>query len=197
MARTFRVSTNELAKQLDIAPRTVRELRAAEVFAYARDKDGRVLRGRFELQPSVLAYARHVHERDASGSGSESEWTRQRIRKMRADADISELNLKERKGELHAAPVILAVLTSMITEAKTGLQAIPSRVSARLVGETDQKKIYATLDGEIEMALRRISDLRAENFGRQSKEFPQEIRSESNGKSLTSRRHSRKRRAGK
>jgi hypothetical protein len=96
--------------------------------------------------------------------GESSEWSILRNRKMAAEAELSELDLKERKGELHSAPVILAVFTNLITEAKSRMQSIPGRVSDQLVGLTDRRKIQRILDDEIDLALRRTSQLRAEDF---------------------------------
>lgn len=160
MARDFRVNQTELADYLDIATRTAQALKARGVFTVTRD-------GLYDLKLNVRAYVHYQREQNKNMQGSPTEkW---RTRKVAADAQRSELQLKELKGELHRGEDILAVLTLRLGETRAQLLGIPSRCAGQLVGETSRQKIHDTLTSEIETGLRRVSELRGDDFERQSR----------------------------
>ena len=88
---------------------------------------------------------------------------------MTAEAGRSELQLRELRGELHRGEDILAVLTQRLGETRAQLLGIPSRCAGQLVGETSRQKIHDTLTAEIETGLRRVSEIRGDDFEKQSR----------------------------
>jgi phage terminase Nu1 subunit (DNA packaging protein) len=173
--KNYRVSSAELAQFLDLAERSVRHYRATGVFVLARDPHGRPLRGRYDLKESVRAYVQHMREKAKSGDSSESERQELRTRKLRAETEIAELQLRLLKGELHRTDDLLFILTNRITEARSHLLAIPARVATRLQGETSEQTISRIVYSEIEGALRRISELKEGDFAEQSQKYLRSI----------------------
>jgi hypothetical protein len=159
MPRKIILETEQLARELNISPQWVCKLRAKGVLTLARDDSGRELRGCYEFSPNARAFVRYQLEKRKAEGANESDYAAQRNRKVTAEAEIAELTAKELRGELLRGEDVLLVLTSRITGARAQLLAIPSRVSRLLIGETDHRRIHEILYGEIEAALRNVSEL--------------------------------------
>ena len=172
MARgTLTADTTQLAKFIDVTPRTVRNLVADGILVPARDENGSELRGRYELLPNNIAYIRYLRRGTAFEDTSENEYNALRNRRIRADAERAELELKLYKGQLHRAEDIQFVLTNMLTAAKSRLLAIPSRVTRLVLGLTDFQKIYDLIYNEIGAVLKELSEFNRKMFAKQNREF--------------------------
>ena len=155
-----------LGKVIGLTDRHVRELVRDGVLKCARTKLKGML---FRLGENVQRY--QAHQRKVQEPRGSDAYERARTRRMENEADRSGLLLRQLKGELHTSQVVLFVLTNGITATRAHLLAIPARVTLLLKGETDEKKIYNILYGEIETALRSVSELREEDFTRRSPAF--------------------------
>lgn len=81
----------------------------------------------------------------------------QRERKLAAEAERAEIELRELKGELIPLPWIEKTWADIIVTTRSRLMAVPARVTPRIVGEQDRSRIQQSIDGEIREALIEIS----------------------------------------
>ena len=77
----------------------------------------------------------------------------ERVRLLRADADLREMELAKVRGLMVALPDIEAMLTDLVLTTKARIMAIPQHVSAELVGETSRVMIQAKLEKACKEAL--------------------------------------------
>jgi phage terminase Nu1 subunit (DNA packaging protein) len=165
------VDTTQLAKLLNMTPRHVRRLKAEGVFENARDEYGNEIMGRYEMVKNVHAYIAYLKR--AARLDDNSETTRQayNVRRAGAEAELAEIRVKQVKGELHRQDDIEFHQTNMITHFKSQMQAIPSRVTRLVVGQTDYQTIYELLSNEIDTVLLNLSKYDASEFDKASEAF--------------------------
>ena len=70
----------------------------------------------------------------------------ERVRLLRADADLREMELAKERGLLLALPDVEATLTDLVLTAKARIMAIPPRLAPELIGETSRIMIQAKLE---------------------------------------------------
>jgi phage terminase Nu1 subunit (DNA packaging protein) len=70
----------------------------------------------------------------------------ERVRLLRADADLREMELAKERGLLVALPDLEAKLTDLVLTTKARIMAIPPRLAPELVGETSRVMIQAKLE---------------------------------------------------
>jgi len=158
------LDTVQLARLLNMDPRSVRRLKADGVLFVARNEFGTEMRGRYEMianNHAYIAYLKKLGRWDASGETQRLLLTN---RKIAADAELSELRLLQVKGTLHRSVDVEFLWTSKLTRIKARMQAIPSRVSRLLVGKTDFREIHDLLTAEVDMALRECSGYNSADF---------------------------------
>jgi phage terminase Nu1 subunit (DNA packaging protein) len=173
------VSTEMIAKFLRLSPQRVRQLENEGILHKAKEKKtGRPLRGWYYLQATVGDYIDYLRSKMAGSDAGQSEYDKAKLRKMLADAERAELELKLFKNQLHTTAAVMFVWSSRIEASRKQLLIVPTRVSPLLVGLTDQKKIHSLINDEIESALRRASELRAQDFTKQNREWLKLRRSE-------------------
>lgn len=163
-SKNLTVDTTQLARFLDITPRWVRELKNDGVLTNARDADGSELRGRYELLVNNIAYIRHLRGVGKVEGTSESQYALLRNRRITAETERAELELKLYKGQLHRAEDVEFILTTRITAAKTRILAIASRVSRLVIGLTDFKRVHTLIYGECESALNEVAGINSKAF---------------------------------
>jgi hypothetical protein len=173
--------TTQLAKFLDITPRWVRHLKAEGILKLARDADGKELKGRYELLANNIAYIRHLREQAKLGDTSQAEFNLHRNRRVAADAERAELELKLFKGSVHRADDVEVVLTTRITAAKSRILAIAPRVTRTILGETDFQTVHDKIYAECESACNEIAGLSRKDFRKQTEEYLRKQASQCNG----------------
>jgi phage terminase Nu1 subunit (DNA packaging protein) len=89
---------------------------------------------------------------DGSFAGERQE----RLRLLRADADLRELELARERGEFAAVVDFERAITAMVVTTKARLLSLPSRLATQLVGQ-DRFEIESRLDKEIKEALTTLS----------------------------------------
>jgi phage terminase Nu1 subunit (DNA packaging protein) len=171
MAKATTVDQSQLAKLLDITPRHVRRLVADGVLTRARDIDGKELYGRYELVASVRAYIQYLRFQARLDDASESKYVMLRNSKMAAESETAELKLAIFKSTLHRADDVEFIMTNMFTAMKQRLLAVPARTTRLVVGQTNFQVIYDLITGEIELALRELSDYNPSMFARQNSAY--------------------------
>jgi hypothetical protein len=144
-------SVDELGLLLNITRQQVNNLVAQNVLR-------RVGRGKFELASSVQAFVRYreglIERKMAGGPLAVA-----KLRKLQADASISEMNMRERKGELAPVSAVERVISAAVVTTKQRLLAFPSRLAPRLAPLKTAAEAQALLRKEIETVLVAISSV--------------------------------------
>ena len=165
------VDQTEFAKLADVTTRTVRNLNLAGVLPRALDRDGKELRGRYDLRVAMPAYCNYQRRQGPFTDATESRHQLLRNRKMAAQSEMSELQLQVYKGQLHRADDVEFLVTNQLSACKSRLLAIPSRVTRLLVGKTKFKEIFEIIMTEIRLALRELTGYDRNAFKRQAAEY--------------------------
>jgi phage terminase Nu1 subunit (DNA packaging protein) len=87
----------------------------------------------------------------------------ERIRLLRADADLREMELAKERGLMVAIPDIESMLTDLVLTTKARILAIPPRLAPELVGEMSRVMIQAKLERACKEALSYLA--KSENYG--------------------------------
>ncbi len=87
----------------------------------------------------------------------------EKARHEKAKRQIAELNLAKMKSELYDAGTVELVLTEMLSNLRSQLLGIPSKMAPMLDG-ADRDTIYSTLNKEIEDRLSELSEYTPELF---------------------------------
>jgi hypothetical protein len=161
------LDTTTLAKLLDITPRHVRNLTNDGVLSRARDEDGNEIAGRYNLL-SVRDYCRYLKGLSKLDDASQSRWTALRNQRLSNEVEMSNLRLRQYKGQLHEASDVEFVMTNMLTFFKQRVLAIPSRIARKLVGLKKFSEIYDVIMGEIVLCLRELSGYDPQMFAQQT-----------------------------
>lgn len=145
--------TIDLANLFGISERRIQQL-----VKEGLPRDGR---GKFDFVKSVKWYTRYLRaalERKAvpTGSGDSKVYVGERearIREITATADLKELELAEKRGELVAIHDVEHVLADLVLTTKGQIMAIPPRLAPDLVGETSRVMVQAKLEKACKEAL--------------------------------------------
>ena len=86
----------------------------------------------------------------------------ERLRKLTAERQLSELDLEEKKGQVVTTAYIEQVLTEYLFQVKTSLRAIPGKVYLDLFAQTDAKDLRDQLKNEIDKTLYQLGSMEFE-----------------------------------
>jgi phage terminase Nu1 subunit (DNA packaging protein) len=141
-------SRSELANLLGITTQGVGKATDAGVLK-------RLGRGEYDLAASVQAYIKYresvVRERCSPGEFNEA-----RIRKMKADAQMSEITLAEKAGKLVNAQNALHIFTTAVANIKARVLALPNRCAPRLADKS-ASEVHEILRREMHGLLRAVA----------------------------------------
>jgi phage terminase Nu1 subunit (DNA packaging protein) len=125
-------------------------------------------RGQYDPVKCMLWYIRYLQQAlekkavatlDGGFVGEREE----RVRLLRADADLKEIELATKRGLMMALPDIESMVTDLVLTTKARIMAIPPRLAPELVGETSRVMIQAKLEKACKEALAYLA--RAVNDG--------------------------------
>jgi len=88
-----------------------------------------------------------------SGDAEASGYSEHRARRERAEADLRELELAERRGGLVDIAAVRAELGMRLAQRREQLLQLPARLAPLMVGDTDQARLQTLLDGELRQVL--------------------------------------------
>jgi phage terminase Nu1 subunit (DNA packaging protein) len=115
-------------------------------------------RGQFDPVKCMLWYIRYlqaalekksVRMADGGYIGEREE----RVRLLRADADLREMTLAKERGQLVAIQDVEKEMTDLVLTTKARILAIPPRLAPELVGETSRMMVQAKLEKACKEAL--------------------------------------------
>jgi len=87
--------------------------------------------------------------RQAARQAGEEDLEQATTRKTIAEADLKELELASKRGEVVAVADIEAAIAKVSKNIQQKLLAVPAKLTSRLVGTTDRNRINAVLDVEM------------------------------------------------
>ena len=126
-------------------------------------RDGKLPRdpaGNFPLKASVLAYCLHLREAARGRLSGDSELADNRARLTSENADKVAIQNQKARGDLIPAVAVRAAWLGVVTDLRSRLFAVPSRVAARLGLD---RATAAALDAEIRAAMADLSADGADN----------------------------------
>jgi phage terminase Nu1 subunit (DNA packaging protein) len=122
-------------------------------------------RGQYDAVKCMLWYIRYlqaviekkaVNLADPGGAVYAGE-REERVRLLRADADLREIELAKERSQLVTLADVEAFHTELVLTTKARMMAIPPRVATELVGETSRVMIQAKLEKAIKEALSNLA----------------------------------------
>ncbi|MFB4600073.1 terminase small subunit [Enterobacter cloacae subsp. cloacae] len=86
----------------------------------------------------------------------------ERLKKLKAEAALAELELQEKSGEVVSTSYIEQVLTEYLFQVKTAMRAIPSKTYLELFAQTDAKDLRDILKQHIDSTLFQLGSMEFE-----------------------------------
>lgn len=171
--RDGRTYTNlDAARVLGVDPATVKRWRARGWLVNRPDGqlDLSATRARVhaERDPTLGGRADRGAGGAAPVTGDGARLLKARAMRETLSAKLLQIEIDKREGRLIEREIAERVFLDVITEARTRLDAIPSRVASRLVNVPDARTIQDVLRDELEAALRcvaQVPDIGTDNGG--------------------------------
>lgn len=135
--------------------RVTQLVREGVVFRDAADKSGGVL-----LVKSLLAYAAYKGEGTSDGG---LDYMQEKAKHEKVKRELAELKLAKEANRVYDARTVELVMTEMVSNLRTQLLGLPSKLAPMLDG-ADKDKIYTVLTQEIEEKLMELSEYTPELF---------------------------------
>lgn len=149
------VDVKHLAKTLNLTPRRVQQL--------VSDGLPKELRGKYDLGKCMLWYIRFLQaalEKKSApmANGEYAGLKDERIRGLRADAELKEIQLSEKRGSLVSLDDARIAISDMVHMTKARMLAIPARLAVEVMGETSRVMVQAKIEKSIKESLNHLAD---------------------------------------
>ncbi len=137
------VRIGQVAHVLNISERRVQQL--------AKEGLPREDRGKYDLANCMIWYIRYLQKKLESKSlgsedGGRSSFLAEKRRLVKADAELREIELAEKRKQLVAIGDVEKSWTDLVLEVKARVLAIAPRIAGDLVGETSRVMIQAKIE---------------------------------------------------
>ena len=141
--REVTCSQQELSEWLGLSDRRIREL----------TKSGILKRGTtgYHVKTSVQAYIQFLRSEPGN-------LTDERARLTRAQADLAELKLRQRQGELVLRDSVDQEWFRLTRAARDNFLNLPARTDALVAAESDRQKCFDILTREVRQILEELTD---------------------------------------
>lgn len=118
----------------------------------------RELRGKYDLDKCAQWYIRYLQaaiEKRAIPleEGEYASERKERVRKMRADADLKEIDLAQRRGQLVAIEDVEKEMTDLVLTTKARVLSVAPRLAPELLGETSRVMAQAKIEKALKESL--------------------------------------------
>lgn len=160
--KTIEVSTSEIAEIFGLSDRRIRQLEKEEALV-------KISRGKYDLKASVQRYIAFIKEQ-AEKTEEELDLTKEKTLLTRANRQKVELELQIMRGELHRSEDVRRVMNNMLSAFRARVLAIPSKISPRLLAQTDLAVVQDIIKKEVYEALQELSEYDPHVFYAQSKD---------------------------
>ena len=160
--KSLTVTQRQLANALGISPARINQLVKDEIVIRDNENQG----GAVFLYESVKRY----WMRNASGEeNSVLDLTKERAEHERTKRKIAELRLAKMERNVYSAKTVELVMTEMLSNLRTQLLGLPSKLAPQLSGKT-KEQIYSLLTTELEEKLAELSAYSPELFAEEIEE---------------------------
>jgi terminase small subunit / prophage DNA-packing protein len=154
------VDVTKVASALNLEVRRVQQL--------VKEGMPRESRGQYDAVKCMLWYIRYlqnaIEKRSAPAlDGAFLGESRERIRLLRAAADLKEDRLAKERSQLVAVQDVEAITKDLVHTTTAEIMAIPSRLAPQLVGETSRVMIQAKLEKSCKESLAYLA--KSGNYG--------------------------------
>lgn len=160
-----------MRKQKAERPRIIRIRQLAEILNLTATRVQQLVqeglpkkfRGKYDQDQCVAWYIRYlqalVEKKAIVGEGGEvlKNEREERLRLLRADADLREIELARERGQLVAIEDVEKEMTDLILVTKARVLAVGARVAPLLVGESSRLMIQAVIEKEHKEALSHLA----------------------------------------
>lgn len=149
MINDAKVNVKELAKLLNVTQRRVQQLA----------KDGvipKATRGEYPLLPCVEGYIAFLQETSKKIGGDNKDLMATRLRYENARADMAELELSEKMGEIIKQDDIKDIITVMLSNFSAKMLALPSAIASQGTG-LPQAELLELAKNKVHEALNELS----------------------------------------
>jgi hypothetical protein len=150
------VDVQKLSMMMNITPRHVQRLAS---------KSGmpRAARGQYDAGRCLLWYIRYLQraleaEPVETGIGPHSSFRGERARSIRADAELKEIRLGEKRAALVGIGLVKQVFIDLVQMTKARVMATPPRIAPEVIGETSRVMIQAIVEKHLKEALIHLAD---------------------------------------
>jgi phage terminase Nu1 subunit (DNA packaging protein) len=150
------VDVGKVAQALNLEVRRIQQL--------VKEGMPREARGQYDPVKCMLWYIRYLQAKlernfvDNGGGGESLGLNDQRVRLMRADADLKEMELSLKKEQTVYLVDVRAALVDLVLMTKARLLAIPPRLAVEVMGETSRVMIQAKIEKAIKDSLNQLAD---------------------------------------
>lgn len=148
------VNTRQLAEVLGISVKMIYKLIKQ---GYLKNKEKNL----FYLPDVVPAYVKYKEgllETKHAKNDPKQIYDLEHAKHEKAKREKAEIQLQLMKGEVHAKEDVQRELNKMLTAFRARVLAIPSKMAPRLTGINNTNKIETMLRGEVNTALKELSD---------------------------------------
>lgn len=155
------VSAGVLGKIIGVSDRRIRQLADEGILT-------KVSSGRYNLQESLHSYILNLRVANDASKNTDLEdkldYGLEKAMHERVKRHITELQYALMKGNVHKSEDVEAVMTNMLTNFKTKIINLPSKLTPLLVDRSDKKYILNLLTNEFHEVLNELSDYNAGDF---------------------------------
>lgn len=152
------VSSPELAELFGVTDRYIRMLAKDEIVK----KSG--TRGKYLLAESIKGFIAFLRESSSVDVDLKEVKLKKEIEKIAKDIELKAIKISELKNELHSADIVRKVMTTMLTNLKGKLLAVPNKIAPLVVGCDNLGDIQDIVLSSIEDVLLELSDYTPELF---------------------------------
>lgn len=152
------VSSPELAELFGVTDRYIRMLAKDEIVK----KSG--TRGKYLLAESIKGFIAFLRESSSVDVDLKEVKLKKETEKIAKDIELKAIKISELKNELHSADIVRKVMTTMLTNLKGKLLAVPNKIAPLVVGCDNLGDIQDIVLSSIEDVLLELSDYTPELF---------------------------------
>ena len=122
----------------------------------------RELRGKYDLDKAAQWYIRYLQaavEKRAIPleDGEIRREAHERVRKMRIDADLKEIERARERGQLVAIADVEREMSELVLTTQAHVLAVPARLAPELLGETSRVMVQAKIEKALKETLARLA----------------------------------------
>jgi hypothetical protein len=150
------VDVKKMATMMNVTPRRVQQLANESGMPRAGP-------GKYDAGKCLLWYIRYLQaalEKKAIplGDGSYSGLKDERARSIRADAELKEIELAEKRGSLVLIADVKKRFIDLVSMTKARVMATPARIAPEVMGETSRVMVQAIVEKQLKEALNHLAD---------------------------------------